>query len=421
MSYKAPRGTHDVLPSEAPTWQFVEHTFQSLVELYGYGEIRTPVFEESDLFIRSSGDTSDIVTKQMYRFQDQSERDLCLKPEGTAPAIRAYLEHNLGTISEVSRLWYATPIFRYERPQKGRYRQAHQVGLELIGSTSSQADAEVIEITLALYRRLGIERLNLKINSIGRAATRAAYREAILAHAQCYLADLDDEAQARALKNPLRLLDSKDPKAIEAMASAPSILDFLESESRQRFDELQSILARRGLAAEVDSSIVRGLDYYTDTVFEVSSPDLGAQSALCGGGRYDNLIQEMGGPSTPSVGVAMGIERAIMAIEATAQPKPTSHITVFVANISEDLFPLAEKIALDLRAKGISAQFDLDNRKFKNQIKLADKLGADFTAVVGETEAAAGEVTLKDMQAREQSTVPQHQLAEVIGAKLAKR
>jgi len=411
MKYKAQRGTQDVLPSTAYRWQNLERTFSELVHRYGYQEIRTPIFEDTDLFVRSSGETSDIVSKQMYTFLDKGERSITLKPEGTAPAMRAVIESSLCPPGTVQRLYYITPIFRYERPQKGRYRQAHQVGLELIGSASSTADAEVIEITVRFYEALGIKNVQVLLNTLGRSECRAKYRDAILEYAQPYLKDQPDDIRAKAEKNPLRLLDSKDPEVQEALKGCPPVTDYLEDESKRRFDELQALLTEAKVAYVISPDIVRGLDYYTETVFEVQSTSIGAQSALCGGGRYDDLIQELGGASTPSVGVAMGIERALMVQEAegieVSEPKPD----VFVVSAGPSTANPARNLAAKLRQNGLAVLLDIDSRSMKSQLKQADKSGARYAAILGDDELAGETITLRDMSSSEQRSVP---LCEIV-------
>ena len=406
MRYQAPRGTHDVLPSESPRWRHLEHTFAELAELYGYQELRTPVFEDTDLFVRSSGETSEVVSKQMYSFVDKGERELTLKPEGTAPAIRAYLEHKLGGQGQVTRLWYATPIFRYERPQKGRYRQAHQVGMELIGSASPSADAEVIEMTVRFYERLGITQLRVLINSIGRDQTRSDFRQALLEHVKGWLEQQDEGTQARALKNPLRMLDSKDPELQQVLQGAPRVLDYLEPASRSHFEELRARLDDFGIRYALAPEIVRGLDYYTDTVFEVQSEGLGSQNALCGGGRYDNLIEQLGGPSTPSVGVAMGVERALLVQEAQGVQPTQSKLAAYLVASDQEGRKAARRLAAELRQHHLSCAYDLDERGVKAQFKQADRLGARYAVVLLEEELASESATIKNLETGEQSKVP---------------
>ncbi len=395
MQFQAPRGTHDVLPSESHRWQYLERTFAGLVELYGYREIRTPAFEDTELFVRSSGETSDIVSKQMYTFIDKGGRSVTLKPEGTAPSIRSYLEHHLGDANQINRLWYQTQIFRYERPQKGRYREAHQLGIELIGSPSPLADAEVIELTVRFYQTIGFEKPTVLLNSLGREQTRAQFRTAILKHAASWLKDQSEEDRARAERNPLRLLDSKSPEIQAMMQGSAQISDFLEDDSRDHFRALQNHLDGAGISYRVAPEIVRGLDYYTDTVFEVQSESLGAQSALCGGGRYDNLIEQLGGPPTASVGVALGIERALIALEADDEQNQTPLLEAYVVAAFEGARCDALQLARELRSDGISAQCDLDRLSLRAQVKQADKLQARFALIIGESELASRTVTVK--------------------------
>lgn len=402
MPYQAPRGTHDILPAESHAWRWMEAHFAQNAALYGYEEIRTPAFEDTELFARTSGETSDIVTKQMYQLRDKGDRDLTLKPEGTAPAIRAYLEHKLAQPGQTSRLWYFTPIFRYERPQKGRFRQSHQFGLELIGSASPKADAEVIEATVRFYERMGIKGLNVLLNSIGRQTTRAAYREALLKFAQPHIAAMEPEAAERMQRNPLRLLDSKDPELAAAMSSAPKVLDYLEPESAEAFVTLQSLLKDSGIQFTLAPEIVRGLDYYTDTVFEVHSTQLGAQSALCGGGRYDNLIAAIGGPPTPSVGVGIGVERAHMVLEAEGLLPERPAVKAFLCAARPEHELRIQEIARMLRAGGVSCQYDFEGRSLKSQFKAADRSGAEFAIVVGDDEAESGTLTLRNLRTHEQ-------------------
>lgn len=415
--FQAQRGTEDVLPKDSASWRRLERTFEAVVSLYGYEEIRTPTFEESELFIRSSGETSEVVDKQLYRFMDKGGRDISLKPEGTAPAIRAYLEHSLAQQGQVTRLWYCTPIFRYERPQKGRLREAHQVGLELIGSPSPAADAEVIEVTVRFYEALGISGLQVMLNCIGRTETRSRFTSALLDHIKPWLDSIEPDQRERALKNPLRLLDNKDPSIQEAVNGMPPILDFLEDESREHFESLKSILSRKGIRFEVRPSIVRGLDYYTDTVFEVQSDSLGSQNALCGGGRYDGLVEQMGGPPTPSVGVAMGVERALMVLESLGKSAAPPGLDAFIiAATDEGRVPIPD-LAYRLRALGLSCAYDFDARSLKNQFKQADRAGARFAVIIGDDEMKSSSATIRDMASGAQALVPLDAVPTAIGAR----
>jgi histidyl-tRNA synthetase len=415
MKFQAPRGTADVLPAESHQWVRLESAFREVMGLYGYGEIRTPTFEDTALFSRTAGETSDIVTKQMYTFLDKGDRSITLKPEGTAPAMRAALEHKLIQPGTPLRLFYITPCFRYERPQKGRLRELHQFGFELIGSSSPEADAEVIEITVRFYERIGLQDTVVLVNSLGREECRATYRAALLSYAAGYLASQSEEARARLERNPLRLLDLKDPDAIEAMKGAPKITDYLEDDSRERFELLQRSLKQASVRFELAPEIVRGLDYYTETVFEVQSTKLGAQGALCGGGRYDGLIEELGGPATPAVGVGMGIERALIVLGCMGEAPPAN---VFLAVASPELDEFVRAVATQLRAAGISVVRELEGRALKQQFKTADRLGTPLVLVIGEDEVRNGTVTVKAMASGEQVSAPVGEIAEIVRARL---
>jgi histidyl-tRNA synthetase len=412
MRFQAPRGTEDILPASSPAWRWVEREFLALTALYGYGEIRTPTFEERDLFIRTSGETSDVVSKEMYDFVDKGGRNMVLKPESTAPVMRALLEHNLCPQGTVTRLCYlSSPHFRYDRPQKGRLREHHQHGVELVGSRSATADAEVIEIGVRFLERIGLSGITVKINSIGRAECRARYRDAILGHATPYLADASEELKERVAKNPLRLLDMKDPAAQEAMVNAPSILDFLEPESTERFTELQRLLSAAGIAYEVAPDIVRGLDYYTETVFEAQSANLGAQSTVFAGGRYDDLIKEIGGPDLPSVGFGMGIERLLILLEDRTPANDGPQAFVAYSEVAQDA---ALQLARELRAGGVGTLMDLDAKSLKSQLRQADKAGVTYVAILGEEELAADTVSLKNLVTGEQRSVPRAAALEAV-------
>lgn len=410
MRFQAPRGTEDVLPAQSHRWQFVERTFSELARRYGYREIRTPTFEDTDLFVRSSGETSEVVSKQMYSFDDKGGRNITLKPEGTAPAMRAVIEHSLCPPGAVERMYYITPVFRYERPQKGRLREPHQVGLELIGSSSAAADAEIIELTVRYFQAIGLSGVRAQINSLGRSACRAKFREAILKFADPILKDFDEEFRAKAYKNPLRLLDTKDAALLEALKEAPPVTDFLEPESQARLEEVQKQLIEAGIPFLLDTGIVRGLDYYTGTVFEVHAEGIGAQSALCGGGRYDDLVSELGGAPTPSVGMGAGIERALLAMELVGAEAPEGKPDAFVV-CAPEAAGLARKVARDLRNEGLEVRLDIDLRSWKSQLRQADKSGARFAIFLGEDEAKAGTLTLKNLETGEQATVSMEEAA----------
>lgn len=395
MRFQAPRGTEDVVPNESRTWVWLEQTFRELCYRYGYSEVRTPTFEDTGLFTRGLGEGTDIVNKEMYTFVDRGGRSITLKPEGTAPAIRAYVEHSLGSQGQITKLFYVTPIFRYERPQKGRLREAHQTGLELIGAQTPESDAEVIEMSVRFYEMLGLRNLAARINSLGSNESRKIYREALLEHARPLLADLPTEFRERCEKNPLRILDSKDETLRERLTDAPVILNYLDDESRRHFEAIQGCLTALDIPYVVDPRIVRGLDYYTGCVFEIHAEGIGAQSALCGGGRYDGLIEEIGGPPTPAVGVAMGIERALLALEVSgAAPAFEPLLHLFAVCLTERHAEFC-KIVSQLRGQGIRVDTDLQFRSAKSQFRQADKSGASLALAIGDDELDSGTFKLK--------------------------
>jgi histidyl-tRNA synthetase len=405
MRFQAPRGTEDVLPGASHTWQHIESVFRSHVAKYGYEEIRTPTFEETELFLRSAGETSEIVTKQMYDFLDKGGRSNTLKAEGTAPAMRAMIEHNL--LQQIpQRISYITPVFRYERPQKGRLREHHQVGIELIGSSSPAADAEVIEIAVRFYEALGLSDFSVLINSIGRQECRVSYQAALMTYAQAYVISQSEDSQDRIRKNPLRLLDSKDSVAIELMNGAPCILDFLEPESKANFDELKRLLDHSRIRYEVAPHIVRGLDYYTETVFELQVDTIGAQSAIGGGGRYDNLIRELGGPDTPSVGFGIGLERALLTLEAAGISWQEPGLGVFVVIADSNLLDIGRSISDRLRQNGVSVVMEYDGRSMKSQLKQADRSNSRFACIIGEDEVKSNSLTIRDLSTSTQQSLP---------------
>jgi histidyl-tRNA synthetase len=410
MRFQAPRGTEDVLPSDAPKWLHLENTFRAVAREYGYKEIRTPIFEDTDLFTRSAGETSDIVSKEMYTFEDKGGRSVTLKPEGTAPVMRAVIEHNLCPPGTTTRLMYLTHCFRYNRPGKGRLRELHQVGCELIGSASPAADAEIIELIFRFFERLGLGRQTVLLNSIGRTDCRERYRDAILTHLASYLAEQTEEILLAAHKNPLRLLDTKDPGLLAALVGVPPITDYLEPESAANFETLQQLLGDAGVPFEVRPDIVRGLDYYTETVFEFQPKELGGQSS-CGGGRYDKLVEQLGGGSVPSVGFGIGVERTLLTMAANGIEPPAEKLDVFIVQASPGTYRLSLEIARNLRSVGLSALTDLDGRSMKSQLRQADKSGARFAVVLGENELASGTAQLKDLVSGVQIEVAQSELS----------
>ncbi len=401
------------MPSESPYWAWMEERFREVCRLYGYKEIRTPIFEETDLFVRSLGEGTEVVQKQMYTFKDRGNRSLTLKPEVTAPVVRAYLEHKLGSPDKVTRLFYISPIFRYERPQRGRFRQSHQCGIELLGSGEPDADAEVIDLAVRWYRLLGFSGVKVKINSLGMEECREKYREALRAFVNPWIGELGRDMAERFEQNPLRLLDSKEKEVQERLKEAPTIDGFWEEESKEHFSLLKERLRVLNISFEEDVRLVRGLDYYTKTVFEIQSGALGAQNALCGGGRYDHLIASLGGPETPAVGVAMGVERAYLALqeekklpEMSVIGKPLDVFAVCLTERRSEFW----KVVSSLRENGFSVVMDVRFGSAKSQLRQADKSGARYALFIGDSELDEGVVTLKDLSSGRQERVAKGEL-----------
>jgi histidyl-tRNA synthetase len=415
MKLQKPKGTKDVLPGESAVWQTLEAQFRKLAGTYGYQEIRTPTFESVEVFERSAGDTSEIVEKQMFRFQDMGGRNVALKPESTAPAMRMLIENGLAAPGVFQRLYYiSSPHFRQENPQLGRLREHHQCGVELVGVSSIHADAEAIEIFGRYLEQVGVPNPIVSINTLGDAECRARYQTDILSHFAPFVSAQEAEERARIEKNPLRLLDRKDAELQELKASAPSILSFLSPESQARFDLLQQLLNDAGVAFKVDDRIVRGLDYYTEVVFECLRDELGSQSAIGAGGRYDNLIKELGGSSLPSVGFGIGMERVIIVLEKHGKLPEAEPVSVFVVAQSDVARPTVAQIARELRLTGISAVYDLEGNSLKSQMRQADKIGCRAVIVIGENEIETGELSLKWMATGEQVPVRRDELASVL-------
>lgn len=405
--YQAPRGTLDILPQAQKYWQRVEAAATRLCRLYGYQRIDTPVFEDTRLFVRSVGEGTDIVEKEMYTFADRSGDLLTLRPEGTAPVCRAYLEHGMRNLPQPVKLYYWAPIFRYERPQAGRYRQHHQFGCEAIGELDPAVDAEVIELAWQLFAILGLKGLHLYINSIGCPQCRPVFVERLTAHYASYRARLCADCQVRLERNPLRLLDCKKRSCQPYATSAPRSIDYLCPECRTHFEGLQNNLALRNLAFQVNHRLVRGLDYYTKTVFEIVPAHGGAQSTICGGGRYDGLMEALGGPPTPGVGFGSGVERIIsnmqrqgVTVEDASLPK------VFVAHQGEVGKQAAMSIARQLHQAGVGALYAFGNRSLRAQLRQASALGALWVIIVGEEELQSHTLTLRDMARSTQETIP---------------
>lgn len=412
MKIQAQRGTEDVLPAQVHRWRFVEETFARVAAQAGFEEIRVPTFEDIELFKRTSGETSDVVSKEMFDFVDKGGRHVALKPEGTASTVRAFIEHSLGGAGLPVRLWYCDSFFRYGRPQKGRLRELHQVGLELIGSATPEADVELIETTVQFYEALGTRDWELKVNNIGDAAARGQFGAAILAHLAPWLSQADEETQAKARKNPMRLLDSKDPQVKELLQGAPTVAAYRSEDSRRHHDAVCNGLARAGVSFVEDPLIVRGLDYYNDTVFEIVGTGLGAQDSLCGGGRYDGLVELLGGPSTPAVGVGCGVERALLALGAAGVEPERPRPDAFVVAACDEARSLVETTVRRLRGAGLAVLHDLDGRSLKAQFKSADRARSRFAIVFGDEELASGEATIKDLTTGEQQRVPVEKVQE---------
>lgn len=410
MRLQAPPGVQDVLPASTPAWRKLEAAFHHHASLYGYNEIRTPTYEYTEVFTRTVGETSDIVSKEMFKVIDSGGRDLSLKPESTAPVMRAVIEHALCPPGTVGRFYYvSSKHFRMERQQKGRLKEHHQVGVELLGVEGPAGDAEVIELGVKFLQKLGLKQIQASINTLGGDECRANYSEAILNHFASWLADQATEVQDKVRKNPLRLLDNKDPKIRELADSMAPIKDYLEKESAERFDTLQKLLSDAGVPFVWDQRIVRGLDYYNHTVFECLNSDLGSQSAVLAGGRYDKLSKQMGGSHLPACGFGSGVERLLMSLEALGEKFSETAIETFLVYDVKGLEQVL-RIARELRDADISCSLDLDGASFKSQMRKADKAGAKLVLIFGEDELANQKVSVKRMDTGEQTLVNQSEL-----------
>ena len=415
MAIKAPKGTKDMLPQDAYKWQYIEDAWKKICKEYGFKEIRTPMFEATELFNRGIGDTTDVVQKEMYTFEDLGKRSITLKPEGTSPTVRAFIESNLYAETQPTKLFYDIPCFRYEKPQAGRLREFHQFGIENFGTSSMLADAEIIALGYDFLQRMGIEEVELHISSVGCRECRPKHRKALQDFLRPKYDELCETCKSRFDKNPMRILDCKSDKDQELVKGAPMMLDYLCDDCKKDFDELKAHLDSMGIKYVVDPSIVRGLDYYTKTAFEFITTKIGAQGTVCGGGRYDHLIEEIGGPDMPGVGFGLGKERLIMLMEESGNDfggdiRPQ----LFVAWIGDEAREYAVKLVNDLRKEGLRCELDTRERNLKGQMKYANKLGAAYTAVIGEDEVKSGEITLKNMESGEQKKVKREELADAI-------
>ncbi len=406
MLTNAPRGTYDLYGEKLIRTVELENTIRRLCADYGYFEIRTPVFEHTELFARGMGEGTDVVQKEMYTFEDKKGRSITLKPEGTAGAVRAYLENKLYAEVQPTKLFYITPAFRYEKPQAGRLRQFHQFGVELLGSEQPLADAEVIALGYRLLQRVGLEKVVLHINSLGGSESASAYKKELLYFLHGRQDELCPTCRERMEKNPLRVLDCKVENCKAVVKDAPKMLDYLVEKDAAHFAEVRELLQALEVPFVVDSSIVRGLDYYTGTVFEFVSEDIGAQSTICGGGRYDRLVEEIGGAATPAVGFGVGIERLLMTMEAERKlEEKAPACDLFIGYMGEPAKKEAVRLVSQFREKHISAVLDLNARSVKAQMKYANKIGARYAFVLGEAEIESGRIKLKNMESGEEQTI----------------
>ena len=416
-SIQAVRGMNDLLPDAVDRWRAVEEAAREVMLSYGYREIRLPIVEKSELFARSIGSLTDIVEKEMYSFEDRSGDNLTLRPEGTAGCVRAGIENGF-LHNQIQRLWYAGPMFRHERPQKGRYRQFHQIGVEAFGIESPDVDAEIILMCVRLWRTLGLEGLALQINSLGTLAARTEYRRELLRYLETQRAKLDEDSLRRLDKNPLRILDSKNPDMQGIIAEAPSLMDHLDDDSRRHFERLREYLAQAGVSFTVNPRLVRGLDYYTRTVFEWTTDRLGAQAAVCAGGRYDGLVEQLGGRPAPAAGFAIGMERLVELLaqqEEVRGVRPQAYLVLLGEAAEKQGMVLAEQ----LRDNGVRIEFNCGAGGLKAQLKRADRSGARFALILGDEEVKIGSVAVKDLrQAENQESVTQAALGDYLKQKL---
>ncbi len=406
MKFKSIRGTKDILPEDSGVWQFAEEAVRKVMVSYNYQEIRTPIFEQTSLFARSIGELTDIVSKEMYTFLDRSEESITLRPEGTASALRAYIQNNLGELSPLTKVYYIGPMFRQERPQAGRLRQFHQFGAEALGSSSPQLDVEMMMIPRQVYLDLGVREMQLVINSVGCPACRPAYKEKLVAELQKVFAKLSPESQARVQSNPLRVLDSKDEGDRKATQHVPLIKDYLCPECASHFERVQAALTSLHVPFHVDGRLVRGLDYYTKTAFEITSNALGSQDALAGGGRYDLLVEELGGKATPGVGFAAGMERLLMVLQKTERASSKRRgPTLFMIGLDDHSRSWVFQRAEQLRNRGVAVELDYLDRSLKSQMREANRQEAAFVLIIGEAELQSGTAKLKHMKTGKEEPV----------------
>jgi histidyl-tRNA synthetase len=403
MKYTRQRGTKDILPGEIRTWQFLEEKARSVFESFNYAEIRTPIFEQTELFTRSIGEETDIVGKEMYTFTDKGERSITLRPEETAPVVRAAIENNLFGRNDLVKLYYIGPMFRYERPQAGRSRQFHQAGVEVFGSSDPMIDVEVIALGLRYFVEIGLKDLEVDINSVGCDKCRPKYKEELIKYFKGRSAEMCDTCRGRLEKNPLRILDCKEEKCQKLIEGAPSTTDYLCEECGAHFGKVRAYLDQYGIKYKLNKRLVRGLDYYTKTTFEIISRSLGAQNAVCGGGRYDTLVQEMGGKETPAIGFAIGLDRLIMVLEDQKIAVPHGkRLQVYIVTLGDASRQKGFEFLINLRNMGIKADMDYQGRSLNSQLKTADGLKAQFAIIIGDDEMNNGIALIRSMDDKTQ-------------------
>jgi len=396
------KGTQDILPDQSTIWQDLELTIQKIMDCYGYKEIRTPAFEHSEVFSQGVGQETDIVSKEMYSWTDQGGDNLTLKPELTAPVARSFIQHNLGVKNSINKLYYIDALFRRERPQKGRYRQFHQFGIEVFGSENPETDVEVIALAMHVFHKLGLKELTLQLNSIGSPECRNNYRNAIKNFLAPHFDQLSQTSQDRYNNNPLRILDTKSPDEKEILKDAPNISNYWTIDDKNHFDEVCNLLKHIKIDYQLSPNLVRGLDYYTRTTFEITSNELGAQNAICGGGRYDGLVEKLGGKPTPGIGFAAGIERLLL---ASSSDNKLRNIQIYIVGIGNDVRSTMIKLAEELRSNDIRTSFDYLRRSMKAQMREANKLGAQYAIIIGEDELKDKSVIIKDLSTSNQEKI----------------
>lgn len=420
MLSKAPRGTKDITPKDVYKWHYVEKKFREICALYGYEEIRTPIFEHTEVFARSVGDTTDVVQKEMYSFTDRGDRQLSLKPEGTAGVIRSFIENKMYADTQPTKLYYITPCFRYERPQAGRQRQFHQFGIEVLGSDGPSVDAEVISLAVQFFNEMGLKNLSVNINSVGCPTCREEYNRKLKEYLDKKVDVLCETCLERKDKNPMRVIDCKNPHCKENLQDIPFMIDHLCDDCKDHFEKLQTYLKEMDINYVVDKTIVRGLDYYKKTAFEIISNDIGSQSTVCGGGRYDGLVEMLGGPKGISgIGFGLGVERLLLTLENNnIEIENLKSTDIYIATIGDAAKTKSFKLIKDLRSNHISADNDHLDKSLKAQFKYSDKLNAKYTVVIGDDELANDTATLKNMKTSEQTTIKLSELVDELKKRL---